>query len=182
MLIHFVLSAYRMQIVRYNLKHAVKQTVTFFWPQHFWPHAGYSQRHKWKLIEAPSHGVIGENAHTGNITCKTMMEYMAADMENYIEIAHDFGVFQPMLVHLDKHVHIYHLIAFFLQGTFVRFRHPITPSHCRHNESVHRKERLATRINTISIFFDFIHVYFFEAMGSMQYRPPIGHQNLHWQC
>ena len=64
-------------------------------------------------MEAPPHGVIRENTHTGNITCETTMEYMAADIANYIEIAHRF---QPMLVQLNKHVcfFIYHMIAFFL--------------------------------------------------------------------
>ena len=29
---------------------------------------------------------------------------------------------------------------------------------------------------------DAIHVYFYEATGSMQYRPPIGQRNLHGHC
>ena len=43
--------------------------------------------------------------------------------------------------------------------------------HCQYNESVHQKEQLVGRINTITYFFYFIHVHFCEAMDSMQYRP-----------
>ena len=47
--------------------------------------------------------------------------------------------------------------------SLIRFRQSITlwrKTHWRYNESVHRKEQLATIINTITILFDFIHVYF----------------------
>ena len=52
-------------------------------------------------------------------------------------------------------------------------------THCQYyNESAHRKEQLASGINTIPHICDtvknvnFIHVYFCEATDSKQYRPP----------
>ena len=51
--------------------------------------------------------------------------------------------------------------------------------HYQSNKSVHRKEQLATRINTIPyIFFYFIHVYFCKVTNSMQYRPPNVYQEV----
>ena len=52
-------------------------------------------------------------------------------------------------------------------------------THCQYNESVgsvwvlHRKEQLASRVNTFPYTnINFIHVYFCEARNSMQCRPP----------
>ena len=75
------------------------------------------------------------------------------------------------------------MVIYYIKFTFAKrricnfcsFRHPITLLHYAdkrivNNESVHRKEQLAT-LNTDTVkCFDFIHVYFCEATDSMQIK------------